>query len=304
MVGEAILDKGGMPSPEQLEAMGESEATARGAQSLILLSKENSPEEQRAVKAMIDATAPQMQVEQQSPSASAAGESSAINTVLMAQPPLDTAKDASQTLVNQTARSEIEEALLSAGVMPEKQNFDTVELDKPQLQESLFAVGTDESLERLANSMYDTGSVEKNMEAFMRDEPLRQTLKSGLTYPLEICLSDQNVHIEGTTEYEKRVTDLRAAGKYGPSRLTISVDEMNTLIRQYAGTGILERSKRTGEWTEKEIITVHTGVIGVAVNDKTGVEAPTTTFKIHYSKKRGVHIVPDYPSKKGAKARK
>ena len=45
-----------MPTPEQLEAMGVDEASARGIQSLVLLSKENSPEEQRAVKAMIDAT--------------------------------------------------------------------------------------------------------------------------------------------------------------------------------------------------------------------------------------------------------
>ena len=61
MAGEALLDKGGMPTPEQLGAMGEDEASARGAQSLILLSKEGSPEEQRAVKAMIDATAPEAQ---------------------------------------------------------------------------------------------------------------------------------------------------------------------------------------------------------------------------------------------------
>ena len=56
LTGKAILEKGGMPTPEQLDAMGESEATARGAQTLILMSKEGSPEEQRAVKAMIDAT--------------------------------------------------------------------------------------------------------------------------------------------------------------------------------------------------------------------------------------------------------
>ena len=61
MVGEAILDMGGMPSAEQLDAMGEDKATARGAQALILLSKEDSPEEQHAVKAMIDATAPEAQ---------------------------------------------------------------------------------------------------------------------------------------------------------------------------------------------------------------------------------------------------
>lgn len=39
---------------------------------------------------------------------------------------------------------------------------------------------------------------------------------------------------------------------------------------------------------------------GVAVNDMTGKEAETTVFKIHYSK-NGIHIVPDYPSKKKVK---
>lgn len=51
------------------------------------------------------------------------------------------------------------------------------------------------------------------------------------------------------------------------------------------------------------MITVHSEKIGVAVNDRAGVETYTTVFCIHYSK-NGVHISPDYPSKKGEKQAK
>ena len=136
MAGNALLDKGGMPSPEQLDAMGADEATARGAQALILLSKEGSPEEQRAVKAMIDATAPEAQIEQRQESAvDADGESSAINANLTAQPPLDATKDGAQAPVSQIARSKIEEALLSAGVMPEKLSRSATERNNPRARE-------------------------------------------------------------------------------------------------------------------------------------------------------------------------
>ena len=63
MLGEAILDMGGMPKADQLEAMGMDEATARGIQSLVLLSKENDPTARRAVEAMIDLTDPEIQID-------------------------------------------------------------------------------------------------------------------------------------------------------------------------------------------------------------------------------------------------
>lgn len=165
------------------------------------------------------------------------------------------------------------------------------------------AVKANKSVERLANSMYDTGSTEKNVDAYMRDLPLRRTLQSGKGYPLQISIPDQNTHIVGTPEYQKRVETLKRRKEYGPSRLTVSLSDAQKLVNQYAGTGILERSRKSGEWTGKEIITVHPENIGVAVNNQTGAEAPTMVFKIHYSQKHGTHVVPDYPSKRGAKGR-
>ena len=74
------------------------------------------------------------------------------------------------------------------------------------------------------------------------------------------------------------------------------------MIDKYAGTGILRRGK-DGRWVNEEIITVCQEDIGVVVNNIDGKEAITSVFKIKYGK-NGTHVVPDYPSKKGAKARK
>ncbi|SDP01636.1 toxin 50 [Eubacterium maltosivorans] len=75
----------------------------------------------------------------------------------------------------------------------------------------------------------------------------------------------------------------------GRSYLTITVEEAQALVDQYAGTGELRLTK-SGTWDKKEVVkTDH--VIGVDVNAVTGQETETTGFKIHYSKK-GVHIVP------------
>ena len=64
LFGETILDNGGMPEADQLNAMGMDEPTARGIQSLVWLSKEGDPEAQRTVETMVDLTVPEAQLEQ------------------------------------------------------------------------------------------------------------------------------------------------------------------------------------------------------------------------------------------------
>lgn len=151
--------------------------------------------------------------------------------------------------------------------------------------------------------MYDIGSTEENVNAYMRDLPIRRMIR-GDKYPLQISIKNQNAHIPGTKEFEDRVISLKDNNEFGPSRLTITIQEAQKLVNKYAGTGIIERSKKTGEWTKKELITIHPGDIGVVVDNRNGNEGVTSTFKIHYSERHGTHIVPDYPSKKGAKCRK
>jgi hypothetical protein len=151
-----------------------------------------------------------------------------------------------------------------------------------------------------ANSMYDIGSTEKNVAAWLRDQPIRKKIGSE-QYPLTVYQGRQNKHIVGTHEYKQYVVNLTKKGEYGPSRLSIDENAIKLLVEKYHGTGILLKRK-DGSWREIERITVHPEKIGVAVNNLTGAEADTTVFTIRYSGD-GVHIVPDYPSRKGEKAK-
>lgn len=154
---------------------------------------------------------------------------------------------------------------------------------------------------KAANSMYDIGSEAENVKAYMRDLPIRRRIQSG-EFPLEIYRGRQNKHIPGTREYEQKVRELSGKGQYGPSRISVDDDAIIELVQRYRGTGILLKSDK-GEWRGIERITTHQDAVGVVVNNLTGDEADTTTFTIRYSKK-GFHIVPDYPSRKGAKSKK
>lgn len=154
---------------------------------------------------------------------------------------------------------------------------------------------------KIANSMYDIGSDEQNVNAYIRDLPLRKKLKSG-EINSTIFPGQQRKHIQGTLEYNQYVEKLAKIGQFGPSRLTITLDEAQALVDKYRGTGILHRGK-DGRWLNQEWITIHNDTVGIAVNNTTGEEAETVTFKIHYGK-AGTHIVPDYPSRKGMKGPK
>ena len=115
-------------------------------------------------------------------------------------------------------------------------------------------------------------------------------------YPKDIRVGQQEKHIVGTKNYEQYEEKLKKIKQFGPSRLSISIDEAQKLVNEYAGTGKVQLNKN-GVWIKQEVITNSNFIVGTAVNNYTGVEAETTVFKIHYSKK-GTHIVPDYPSKK------
>ncbi len=97
--------------------------------------------------------------------------------------------------------------------------------------------------------------------------------------------------------YEERKASLKAIKQHGPPYLTISDDQVLELVNRYKGTGEIKLSKRSGKWDNEETILTNDTVVGIAVNNLNGKTAETTVFRIHYSK-NGVHIVPDYPSKK------
>lgn len=152
-----------------------------------------------------------------------------------------------------------------------------------------------------ANKLYNTGSESGNIAAFQRDQPIRDKLQSADTVKA-IDMNAQDAHIAGTKRYQDRADKLKRANQYGPSRLDISPEAAQALVSKYVGTGVLTRSKKTGTWLNEEVITTNESVVGTVVHNLTGKEAQTSVFKIKYGP-GGTHIVPDYPSKKGAKGK-
>lgn len=155
---------------------------------------------------------------------------------------------------------------------------------------------------KLADSMYDVGSQGENIEAYLRDLPIREQIRSGKILST-IEPGQFRKHVPGTLEYKQYVEKLQRRGQFGPSRLSLTQKELEALVQQFKGSGILNGKVSHGVWSGTETITMNPTDIGVVVNNLTGAEAPTPVFKIHYGP-RGIHIVPDYPSKKGAKAKK
>lgn len=186
----------------------------------------------------------------------------------------------------------------AAGLRLQRERMEMTGFGPKQARES------EKSYNDIANQaelMYDTGSTDGNVRAWMRDQPIRSRIGSE-EYPLKLHQGRQNKHIPGTHEFAQYVKTLSAKGQFGPSYVTVDEDAINDLVQKYHGTGILLRSD-DGRWRGIERITVHTDAIGIAVNNITGTSAETTTFTIRYSK-NGYHIVPDYPSRKGEKAKK
>ncbi len=68
------------------------------------------------------------------------------------------------------------------------------------------------------------------------------------------------------------------------------------LVKIYSGKGEIKYDRK-GQWIQQETIVTNDKLVGVVFNNQTGKSVATSVFKIHYGKD-GVHIVPDYPSKK------
>ena len=83
--------------------------------------------------------------------------------------------------------------------------------------------------------------------------------------------------------------------------VTISDDEIIRLVNAFKGTGIVKYNK-SGEWDKKETIIDNDEIVGFVVNNLNGKTVPTSVFRIYYADK-GIHIVPDYPSKKRGKVK-
>ena len=193
-----------------------------------------------------------------------------------------------------------------------KENYKPVKLSSEQAktleQKNLQYKGIDNSkkndiinIEQMANLMYNASSTEENIKLYQRDLPIREKIKSDEIIKT-INKGQQDKHMLNTHEYNQYVEKLKKLGQYGPSRITLSQDEIAVLIEKYAGTGIIQYDKN-GNWRNSEIITSCEKNIGICVNNLTGKEVETSVFMIKYSN-NGVHVIPHYPKMKGMKPNK
>lgn len=185
----------------------------------------------------------------------------------------------------------------AAGLRPQRERGNIAEFGADAARETNRAY---RELVKKAEGMYDTGSENGNVDAYLRDLPIRRRIQN--EYSHEMNVGRENGHYVGTNEYNMYVQKQQRQGLYGPSVVTVTPDELKELFNQYSSTGIILRDKKTGAWKQSELITVNDKIIGQTVDLYTGERVDTACFTIHYSLKKGWHIVPAYADKKGAKA--
>ena len=134
-----------------------------------------------------------------------------------------------------------------------------------------------ERVANAANAMYNIGSEEENVKAYMRDLPIRRQTRSDPA-KLAINLEKQARHIKGSDGYIP-----------GRSYVTVDNADLQAIVYRYAGTGEIMRSRK-GKFMDRELITVDREV-GVSIGIATQEETPTNRAYIHYSKS-GTHVMP------------
>lgn len=155
--------------------------------------------------------------------------------------------------------------------------------DKKQYERYREVIGkkAGKSLADFQEMKYNEPEEWEGIHTRYKDTKLKEKIKSDSTNKT-IHSGKQGKHIPGHNNY-----------KEGRSYLTITEQQAQELVNQYAGTGKIIRD-RNGKYTGKERITTKEQ-IGMC-KDLEGNEVPTKSFMIHYSKD-GVHIVPAGGSK-------
>ena len=138
----------------------------------------------------------------------------------------------------------------------------------------------EKTYERVVNTAemrYNEGTTEQKIDRYLADEQLKKSLRSDKTVKT-ILLGKQEKHIIGSNNYIP-----------GRSYITVSAEEAQQLVNQYAETGEIKRTK-ANVFNRREVCTADR-IIGVVIDPETGEEHQTHKFTIHYSN-NGVHIVP------------
>lgn len=144
----------------------------------------------------------------------------------------------------------------------------------------------------------DKIELRKIVGLFAEDDAIMKNIRENIIPEQNIntIVERQQIHRVGTQMYEQRKISLQNKGQYGPSYLTISDEEILELTQKYSGKGRIKYNRK-GEWNSQETILTNDKIVGVVVDNRNGISVETSVFKIHYSKD-GIHIVPDYPSKR------
>lgn len=155
--------------------------------------------------------------------------------------------------------------------------------DKKQYERYREVIGkkAGKSLADFQEMKYNKPEEWEGIHTRYKDTKLKEKIRSDSTNKT-IHSGKQGKHIPGHNNY-----------KEGRSYLTITEQQAQELVNQYAGTGKIIRD-RNGKYTGKERITTQEQI--GACKDLEGNEVPTKSFIIHYSKD-GVHIVPAGGSK-------
>lgn len=140
-----------------------------------------------------------------------------------------------------------------------------------------FSRKSTKALEETANSLYNIGTTEENVNLYFRALKKQEKIRNG-EYNLTINVEKQERHIKGTKYY-----------KEGNSYLYMNLEEIQQLVNENAGKGQIPFAD-SGILKDKEICVVDR-IIGVNINENLKKEIETNAFVIHYSK-TGVHIVP------------
>ena len=159
---------------------------------------------------------------------------------------------------------------------------------------------------------FRTLEISNPAEIHVRRGQLEITNEEGIILiPLEdlatIICSGANIRISTMAQAqiaENGISMMIIDEKYHPSCILIpmqsNVRQALVMRNQCAMTAeektALEADNHT-ENREPEVIIDNDKIVGVVVDNRNGNSAPTSVFKIHYAKD-GIHISPDYPSKK------
>ncbi|MBR0189025.1 MAG: hypothetical protein IJQ23_01410 [Clostridia bacterium] len=138
------------------------------------------------------------------------------------------------------------------------------------------------TLDKFQEIRYNDEKEYRRIQTTVSDKRISDDIKGG-KYSLKINDEKQAKHFLNSEKY-----------KEGGSYLTITPEKCQKIVKDLAGTGIIERTK-SGNFASKETVTLNENV--GYVKDLSGEWIPTNKVKIHYSKS-GVHIVPTLRGKR------